>query len=472
MLSLPSLNEALALMNRQAFAAASAICRQHLAHNANDFNARHLLGLVLLKSGNALGACRELQRAAALPVKSRFRAQALSNLSLALQARERYESALEAIEQALALMPEEPAFQLNRLTLLEQLQRWQLIQQLVAQQPDLLQHTDARLTLAVALRHLNDSTGALQLLQPLLVTPDCSIEVESEWALNLCLCRQSDRLFGYRSEQGYPTEWLLQLADYIAEESTPATATPLYEEVVRQQPDNAHARHMLDAAVGHCTAEAPRGYVEALYNTHAEAFEQRLQQRLEYRAPVLLAERLQQLHALQGRELDVLDLGCGTGLCGQALKAALPIQNLYGCDLAEAMLELATRKGIYHQLECCDLHTALAAFRSVDLITATDVLIYTGDLHPICKAVADALSEGGCFAFTVEASEDNQAVSLQPSGRYRHSREHIESAARTAGLELLHCADFALRLEHQRQLTGLMVILQRPVQASGSSAIS
>ena len=470
MSTLPSLSEALALMNQQAFAAARSICQQHLAHNANDFNARHLLGVLQLKSGNAIAACRELKRAAALPVQPRFQAQALSNLSLALQARNQFAQALEAVEQALTLQPQETAFQLNRLALLEQLGQWHAIQQLGTEQPELFEHPDARLALAVALRHQNSSSQALALLAPMLASPDSSIETESEWALNLCLSKGADALMAQVQQRQWSWQQCLQLADYIAEEASPASAACLYQAVLRLQPDNAHAQHMRDAAAGNCTAEAPAGYVQALYNTHATEFEHRLKQRLGYRAPEQLAQLLAELITPPERGLDVLDLGCGTGLCGQSLKSTLPIRYLAGCDLAQQMLELAADKNLYDALHCQDLLSALTQSKPVDLITATDVLIYTGDLHPVCQAAAGVLRDGGWFAFTVEAAEDDHPVSLQASGRYRHSHRHIESAANASGLRLLQCIRFPLRLEHQRQLTGLMAVLEyRPTHSDGNT---
>lgn len=466
MSTLPSLNQALVLMNQQAYAEARSICQQHLARTPDNFNARHLLGLVQLKSGNPIAACRELQRATKLPVQPRFKAQALSNLALALQARERCTEALETIEQALTLVPDEPAFRLNQLALLERLNHWQAIEQLGRSQPALLQYPEARLTLAVALRHRQNSPQALELLQPLLAEGDT--DTEAEWALNLCLCQRSDELIRTLQAHRCPPERLLQIADYIAEESDPSRAAALYALVIRQQPDNTHARHMLDAAAGHCTAEAPRGYVQALYNTHADQFEHRLQQRLEYKAPELLARLLSKQIQPPAQGLEVLDLGCGTGLCGKALKSALPVRHLKGCDLAQKMLELAAQKRIYDQLECDDLLSVLSRSGPVDLITATDVLIYTGDLAPICTSVAATLRAGGTFAFTVEAAEGCEPVSLQPSGRYRHSRKHIEAVAAAAGLKVQHCSPFPLRLEHEQPITGLMVLLERPAQPEGN----
>lgn len=96
------------------------------------------------------------------------------------------------------------------------------------------------------------------------------------------------------------------------------------------------------------------------------------------------------------------------------------------------------------------------------------MLIYTGDLAPICTSVAATLRAGGTFAFTVEAAEGCEPVSLQPSGRYRHSRKHIEAVAAAAGLKVQHCSPFPLRLEHEQPITGLMVLLERPAQPEGN----
>ena len=356
------------------------------------------------------------------------------------------------------------------LALLEQLGQWHAIQQLGTEQPELFEHPDARLALAVALRHQNSSSQALALLAPMLASPDSSIETESEWALNLCLSKGADALMAQVQQRQWSWQQCLQLADYIAEEASPASAACLYQAVLRLQPDNAHAQHMRDAAAGNCTAEAPAGYVQALYNTHATEFEHRLKQRLGYRAPEQLAQLLAELITPPERGLDVLDLGCGTGLCGQSLKSTLPIRYLAGCDLAQQMLELAADKNLYDALHCQDLLSALTQSKPVDLITATDVLIYTGDLHPVCQAAAEVLRDGGWFAFTVEAAEDDHPVSLQASGRYRHSHRHIESAANASGLRLLQCIRFPLRLEHQRQLTGLMAVLEyRPTHSDGNT---
>mgnify|MGYP003693532633 CR=1 FL=1 len=61
---------------------------------------------------------------------------------------------------------------------------------------------------------------------------------------------------------------------------------------------------------------ASNGFVERTFDSFASSFEAKLQ-RLSYRAPALVAAMLGETARLEPlKRLDVLDAGCGTGLCG------------------------------------------------------------------------------------------------------------------------------------------------------------
>ena len=64
--------------------------------------------------------------------------------------------------------------------------------------------------------------------------------------------------------------------------------------------------------------------------------------KIEYRLPLLFK---QLLGAAKG---EIIDLGCGTGLIGQALKKRR--NRLTGVDISSAMLEQAGKKGVYDKL--------------------------------------------------------------------------------------------------------------------------
>jgi predicted TPR repeat methyltransferase len=58
---------------------------------------------------------------------------------------------------------------------------------------------------------------------------------------------------------------------------------------------------------------------------------------------------------------DVLDAGCGTGLCGAIL--APFARRLVGVDLSEGMLAHAKAKNVYHELVKAELGGLLRAMR-------------------------------------------------------------------------------------------------------------
>lgn len=456
MTSSNQLHEALALLQQGAFSSARALCRQVLAQQPANFNARHLLGVINLKAGNAISACRELQRASELPVAPRFRAQALSNLALALQQRGKADAALDALDEATRLAPQEIAFQLNLLGQLEQLGRWTTMLEHAETAPALAQAPEAQLLLARAERQLQRFDAGWQRLQPLI--DGCTDhELLGEWAL-LGLHSQRPGTLAEQCQR-WSTALLQAVADYLAEEGEQQGALQLYRLLLAREPDNASVRHLLDAAAGTLAAAAPADYVRALYDAHAGEFEQHLVDRLGYRAPTLLVSELQQqLPKTLGR---VADLGCGSGLLGKALRAQFEIASLSGCDLSGGMLREARRSGCYDSLEQQELGLWLAQQQPLQLICATDVLIYTGDLAPILASAGRALCASGWFAFTVEQGEEHTPLQLHRSGRYRHSAAHIRQAALANGFEVRLCAPFPLREEEGKMIQGLMVLLQR-----------
>ncbi len=75
-----------------------------------------------------------------------------------------------------------------------------------------------------------------------------------------------------------------------------------------------------------------------------------------------------------------LDVGCGTGLVGEAIIRRQK-KNLYidGCDISEEMLKLAEQKGIYRSLTCCDVFEVPYANSSYDLVISAGVFASNED---------------------------------------------------------------------------------------------
>ena len=135
----------------------------------------------------------------------------------------------------------------------------------------------------------------------------------------------------------------------------------------------------------------PEGYVRALFDGYAPAFDQALTERLGYRAPELLLRAVEAARSGERMKFgSVLDLGCGTGLAGAAFR---PFCDwLVGVDLSPAMLAQAREKGLYDRLVEGDVTRFLAeeaqAKARYHLILAADVFVYLDDLAPVLQAAA------------------------------------------------------------------------------------
>lgn len=240
-----------------------------------------------------------------------------------------------------------------------------------------------------------------------------------------------------------------------------ADAAECYRTWLRAEPENAIARHLLAACTGvDLPARAPDAFVKAVFNDMAVSFGEKLVGKLSYRGPEIIAGLLDG-HAAKNKALDVLDGGCGIGLCAPVL--APYARRLTGVDLSFAMLARARECELYNELVEAELSAFLLDRKSAfDLIVMADTLIYFGDLKMIFAAARQALRSGGAFAFTVEAAVESaqQQIDyhLSPSGRYAHSRRYLAQELAVAGFTLLRSDAVILRSEFCRPTQGIGVL--------------
>ena len=236
-------------------------------------------------------------------------------------------------------------------------------------------------------------------------------------------------------------------------------AAECYEKVLAAAPDDIEARALVDALRGKAPPQLPRRYVTELFDGYAPQFDHNLRDVLNYRGPEALKAALEPAPPPPG--LAILDLGCGTGLCGREFRAWA--RTLIGVDLSPKMLEQARKRGVYDEVIESDLLPALEAReRRFDLILAGDVFVYIGDLQAIFTAVYRALRPGGRFAFTVERLDEGDGFRLQPTVRYAHSRSYLHETAAKAGLKELQMQEIVIRTENGQPIAGSAVVLAHP----------
>ena len=204
-------------------------------------------------------------------------------------------------------------------------------------------------------------------------------------------------------------------------------------------------------------------YVEALFDQYAPKFEAALVERLGYRVPDMLNDLvLSEMDRLGIKSFArTLDLGCGTGLMGEKLRAKTGY--LEGIDISAAMIAETARKGIYDNLQKAELVAALNVRRAdTDLVTAADVFIYCGALQPILAAMVPAMQPGGIAAFSLEAHDGPEPHFLRPSLRYAHGVEPTRDALVVAGLDVLRFEIAVLRYDRGAPIHGMLIVVRKP----------
>jgi predicted TPR repeat methyltransferase len=233
-----------------------------------------------------------------------------------------------------------------------------------------------------------------------------------------------------------------------------------YEKYLRLKPGDAEIEQILAALRNEPPpARAPNRCIEQIYSGFAEYYEDTMCGELAYEAPARLTEALDMV--LERRELlDVLELGCGTGLAAPYLRKRA--RRLWAIDLSPQMANLARKKGLYDNIEIAEITEWLSRSDAAefDLIVACDTMIYFGNLPQVIVPAARRIRRGGWLAFTVERGETSP-FRLTDSGRYAHTESHIREAANAAGLSVVHLTEGFLRYEYGEPVAGLVAILQQ-----------
>ncbi|KRB60356.1 3-demethylubiquinone-9 3-methyltransferase [Rhizobium sp. Root708] len=239
-------------------------------------------------------------------------------------------------------------------------------------------------------------------------------------------------------------------------------AVKAYEEVLVIDPEDHGGAAVRIAALGRgeTPAKAPDAYVETLFDQHAEVFEDVLVEQLGYHVPMMVRQRLQTLGL--GPFQRLLDLGCGTGLTGSALRDMCA--DMTGIDLSENMVEIAHEKDLYETLFVAEVEDFLDDNDEdpFDIITATDVLPYLGALEPLFFGAAENLTPGGLFVFSSEtlpeAVLNGRAYIVGPHQRFAHAEAYVRERLTATGFELVEITDINVRMEEGQPTPGHLVV--------------
>ena len=410
--------------------------------------ALNLLGMLLLQQGRPALAEQTIRQAIQSALGD---AAAYANLGATLAAQRRYEAAVTAFSYAIRLRADDADVQIQLGDACREL--GQLAEAVAAwRQASLLRPADPELhyRLGSALVEQGQAEEAIAALE---ITRQGNPSHHDAITLLVTLLHRQGRIVDAGQVVG----------SAIFDWGATAAAETLLRDWLTLTPDDPVAQHFLIAWFSKdIPPRAADAYVIRLFDQYADQFDEDLQ-RLQYRAPELIAEAIMAALGPPDGTLEILDAGCGTGLCGPLLRPYA--RYLSGVDLSPGMVDKAGQRGGYDDLAVAELTTFLAERpESCDLIASADTLVYFGDLGPVLTAAAAALRSGGWLAFTVEAVDADAAPAgfhLNRSGRYSHTADYVRQRLTLAGLTLATLDRVILRLEYDQPVAGWLVTASR-----------
>ncbi len=492
----PSLELARQHHRANRLAEAEAIYREILAADPQSADAWHFLGVIAGQTGRHEEAVAHLRQAVALKPEH---AEAHKNLGVALKASGREDEALAAYRQAVAIKPDYAEAHKNLANLLlakgatdEAIEAYR---DAVVAWPDFAEawsnlgaalrrngqfdeavaagrkaiaimptHAEAHSNLGNALLSLGNLDAAIESYRTAVqLAPTFAAAWNNLGIALMAKSQTTDAVTAYEQAVQLRPEYadaLANLGHALKEQGRTADAIAAYRRATALKPHSPDWQHVLAALSGDSApTSTPASYVRNLFESYAGDFDVHLTGPLEYRVPELLLDAVRR--AAPGRSFEILDLGCGTGLCGAQFPAIA--SRLVGVDLAPAMLAKAAERKIYDELVCADISVAMnARAGAFDLILSGDLFVYVGDLGDAFRSAARALRDRGLFGFSLER-HDGEGFVLTSKVRFAHSLAYIRDLSRRSGFAELLVREIVVRKSGRDDISGYLVLLQKSI---------
>lgn len=176
-----------------------------------------------------------------------------------------------------------------------------------------------------------------------------------------------------------------------------------------------------------------------LYDSLAPSYSDILQ-KAQYAVPDWLNSLCQPFANLH---VEVLDLGCGTGIVGEILSVNNCIAKVYGIDFSEQMLSICRTKQHYAGLAKADLSLGvpLAESACFDIISACGVLEFLPNISLVLSDIRRMLRIGGeaWLCFELSAPQSGPHGLFDPSARgirWHYTSEQIANLLAEAKLHV------------------------------------
>ncbi|HSX20547.1 MAG TPA: tetratricopeptide repeat protein [Gammaproteobacteria bacterium] len=494
---MPQLDETLELLAQGNLQAALLQCQNLVMQNPTDAESQHLLGLIYAKQGDITAAVRHFKTAINLdPRQAIFHnnlsnaykllgdldaatrhlhealhiapnnAESFNNLGSLYYTQGDIKNAIQQFEKAIRLNPNswEAHYNLANCYI-----KQDMVLQAISHYKTVLNlnpaHSNAKLNLAMSYVIVHEYENALPLLIEAAKNNPQHAELQGHLAEAYLNLGQTDNaLSQYEKAIALDNDrpaWHHNLATLYARTGQADLAKVHYTAALMLQPDNSTAQHMLNALNANPDiANAPPEYVKLLFDQYASYYNQHMTKNLHYNAPQLLRQAFSKFITPHTKQQIILDLGCGTGLCGIYFRDLASF--FVGVDLSPNMLVEANKLGAYDALCCCNILQIIPGVNRgyFDIILAADVFAYVGDMATTFAMMQSALKSAGLLAFTIEEQTKNDKFSLQETGRFAYSQQYIDAMCKQFGFIVETNEVIVPRMQKEQPVPGRLYILR------------
>ncbi|MCV3769142.1 MAG: methyltransferase domain-containing protein [Wolbachia pipientis] len=164
--------------------------------------------------------------------------------------------------------------------------------------------------------------------------------------------------------------------------------------------------------------------------------------------------------------LNILDLGCGTGICGHFLKIHNIGNYITGVDISNRMLNIARGcflkgKPIYNELIHMEMTDFLKQKRNhlYDITIFAEVLHYLHDFQIELELAKKSTSKKGAIICLIRRKEGEGIDFVNKGDYFRHSESYIRSVAKKINMQISYISYCKI---YGSQIDGILFALQHP----------
>ncbi|UIP92638.1 methyltransferase domain-containing protein [Wolbachia endosymbiont of Anopheles demeilloni] len=212
--------------------------------------------------------------------------------------------------------------------------------------------------------------------------------------------------------------------------------------------------------------ELPENLIKQYFDYTGEYFVEHWLIAKQYKGHELVHMIIKKIFHNSTSELNILDLGCGTGICGHFLKINNIRSRITGVDISNRMLNIARGcfikgKPVYNEL----IHTEMKEFlkqeknQQYDVIIFAEVLHYLHDFLTELELVKGLTNKKGVIVCLVRRKEGKGIDFVNKGDYFRHSEDYIQHVAKETNMQISQMSYCKI---YGSQVDGILFALQHP----------